>query len=440
MPRTRSTKPANSPTEDDTSNIDTSTPKALSPSVSTPPKVFVLPKNTSPDARIATLSHPVNSTPSRYLIDPDLGFHEFTRITAPKSTPRSWLLVSDPPSPDSLDTTTPSPEPLNPAFITQNPDLFIATPLDALFLVLPALAPKSSRQAEKQLFLSFDDHLDTLYASSPHLRTLVSRHEPLKTRLERRMAACSDTVSAGPETMYRLSLPKLLSLLVKKAERMCSSPFPSSLETRFIKPALEVPVLSIKREESSVSIVAETSSTQVSSSETTTTATQSTVTESQTTTMDSQSTTLTTPDDDNLQSLSTPPTIPPLLRLQTCLNYLLSSYIPTSLHTPLRSLLSSPPPSVSVPNFEPLTTHLAAIAKLKSEALILRSISDNISRKRGFEDDEEKIAEREEKKRKREEEEKKKKTETRGVKQLRKVDTSGMKKLSSFFTRAAKKA
>ena len=48
--------------------------------------------------------------------------------------------------------------------------------------------------------------------------------------------------------------------------------------------------------------------------------------------------------------------------------------------------------------------------------------------------DEEKIAEREEKKRKKEEEAIKKKNEGRGVKQLKKVDTSGMKKMSSFFT------
>lgn len=48
--------------------------------------------------------------------------------------------------------------------------------------------------------------------------------------------------------------------------------------------------------------------------------------------------------------------------------------------------------------------------------------------------DEEKIAEREEKKRKKEEEERRKKSESLGVKKLRKVDTSGMKKMSAFFS------
>ena len=97
-----------------------------------------------------------------------------------------------------------------------------------------------------------------------------------------------------------------------------------------------------------------------------------------------------------------------------------------TLRTPLLALLSA--------RFAPLEAHLSSIAALKSEALSLRSLSDNISRKRAVELDEEKIAEREEKKRKKEEEAIKKKNEGRGVKQLKKVDTSGMKKMSSFFT------
>ena len=96
----------------------------------------------------------------------------------------------------------------------------------------------------------------------------------------------------------------------------------------------------------------------------------------------------------------------------------------------MTSLLSTS----TTPNFAPLTEHLSAIAKLKSEAAALRSISDNISRKRQLEYDEDKIAEREEKKRKKEEEDKKKKSEGRGIKALKKVDTTGMKKMSAFFS------
>lgn len=56
-----------------------------------------------------------------------------------------------------------------------------------------------------------------------------------------------------------------------------------------------------------------------------------------------------------------------------------------------------------------------------------------------MEEDEERVAEREEKKRRKEEEEKKKKGEGRGIKALKKVDTSGMKKMSSFFVKVGKK-
>ena len=56
-----------------------------------------------------------------------------------------------------------------------------------------------------------------------------------------------------------------------------------------------------------------------------------------------------------------------------------------------------------------------------------------------MEEDDEVVAAREEKKRKKEEEERRKKNESRGVKELKKVDTSGMKKLSAFFAKVPAK-
>jgi hypothetical protein len=133
--------------------------------------------------------------------------------------------------------------------------------------------------------------------------------------------------------------------------------------------------------------------------------------------------------------------VPGLLRLRTALTYIFNAYVPRTLHTPLQTLLSSAQSTLALPSFTTLDTHLTALAKLKAEAVALRSISDNISRKRGYEEDEEKAAEREEKKRKKEEEDRRKKSENRSIKQLKKVDTSGMKKLSSFFSKVpAKKA
>ncbi|KAI4917767.1 hypothetical protein J4E85_009859 [Alternaria conjuncta] len=410
MARTRS-KPAKATPKESTPEA-TTTAKPLPASTSNPPKLFVLPKDTSKDARIVSLDNPANDTPSRYYFCPEKGFYEFTRIAAPKKDFKSWLITGEKSEDDTTEEADASR--IGNGYITKSADLFIATPIDVLFLILPALTPKSAKDT-KQHFLAFDDYLDTLSSASPHCKALLSQYPTLKTMIETRMRRICDTVDAGEESMYRLSHPKLLEVLVSKAERMVKKGLPPSMEERFIKTALEIPVMSIKREESTLSTVSTTDAASEQENDTTTT--------SQT----SVTTTITTPDDaPSKRTLTTPAEIPHLLRLRTSLTYLLSSYIPPSLRTPLLALLS--------PRFTPLDTHLSAISALKSEALSLRSISDNISRKRAIEEDEEKIAEREEKKRKKEDEERKKKSEGRGVKALKKVDTSGMKKMSSFFS------
>ncbi|KAJ4382391.1 hypothetical protein N0V86_002726 [Didymella sp. IMI 355093] len=345
-----------------------------------PPKLFVLPKDTSEDARIVTLDDPATSTPSRYYFCPSKGFYEFTRIAAPKKACRSWLITrQDAPNTqgatqegaeESKDAETEAETGLGSGFITKDASLFLATPIDLLFLILPALAPRSAKE-EKQHFLELDDYTDKLAASSHHWRTLLTHHPSLKSMLEKKMRTICDTVDAGDETMYRVSHTKLLAVLMAKAERMVKNGLPPSMEDKFVKTALEIPVMSIRREEST------------------------------------------------LQH-------PHLLRLHTALTYLSSTYLPRTLSSALTPL--------TTPTFTPLTTHLAALARLKNEAAALRSISDNMSRKRGFEIDEDKVAEREEKKRRKEEDALKKKNESLGVKKLRKVDTSGMKKMSAFFS------
>ncbi|KAF2024179.1 hypothetical protein EK21DRAFT_94314 [Setomelanomma holmii] len=394
-----------------------STVKPLPASTSNPPKLFVLPKDVSKDARIVTLDNPANDTPSRYYFCPNKRFYEFTRIAAPKKECRGWLITGE----NSKGAEQKEGDArIGSGYVNKSADLFVATPIDLLFLILPALAPKSAKDT-KQQFLAFDDYLDKLSASSRHWRALISQFPSIQAMIEKRMCAISDTVDAGDETMYRISNDKLLSVLLKKAERMVNTGLPPSLEDKFIKTALEIPIMNIKREDSSLS----TPSTQNDSQTSTST----------TTTSDSPDTTLTTPHEQSTKPLITPPTVPHLLRLRTALTYLSSSYLPATLRPLITTHLSSP-------TFTPLTTHLAAIATLKSEAAALRSISDNISRKRAIEEDDEKIAEREEKKRKKEEEERKKKSESLGARRLKKVDTSGMRKMSSFFTKVggAKKA
>lgn len=400
-----------------------STVKPLPTSTSNPPKLFVLPKDTSKDARIVTLENPATGTPSRYFFCPEKGFHEFTRIAAPKKECRSTLITGE-----TSEEEEQRDDRIGSGYITKSADLFVATPIDLLFLILPALAPKSAKDT-KQHFLALDDYLDKLSASSRHWRTLLSQNASLKPAIEKKVRAVCDTVDAGDETMYRLSHTKLHAVLLKKAQRMVAHGLPPSLEEKFVKTALEIPVMSIKREDSSLSGVSSTEDSQPST----------------TTSIESQDTAITTPDTSSHSTpkpdtaldttpkppLTTPPQIPPLLRLHTSLTYLTTSYLPS----PLIPLLTP----LSTPHFLPLTTHLSALATLRSEAAALRSISDNISRKRAVEEDDDRVYEREEKKRKKEEDEKKKKSEGRGIKQLKKVDTSGMKKMSAFFTKVGKK-
>ena len=92
------------------------------------------------------------------------------------------------------------------------------------------------------------------------------------------------------------------------------------------------------------------------------------------------------------------------------------------------SLLSTA--SASQVDFKPLEEYLAQLSKLRSDAVAARSQGD-YSRKRARDEEEDEA--RADKKRKLEEEKKKKASESHGVRQLKKVNTSGMKKLSSFF-------
>lgn len=439
MARTRSKPaPAAAPTDEQETTPESSTPitEQVPPSHANPPKLFLLPKDTCKDSRIVTLDGPASGAPSRFLFSPGKGFYEFTRIAAPKKDCRSWLVTSE----EDLDTkenkndssTDLDKVELGTGYVMQAAHMFIATPIDLVFLILPVLAPKYTKETE-QHFLELFDHLEALSAASPQWKALITLYPDLKTMIEKKLTAICDTVSIGGETLYRVSQEKLSAVLLKKAERMCKNGLPPSLENKFIKTALEVPIMNIKREESSLTVVSEKPESQTSTSAST----------------DSQSSTATPSTAEtsviheevvkeeitSVPALATPPEIPRLLRLRTALTYLTSSYLPPFLRTSVQTCLQSS----SIIDFTPLSTHLAVIAKLRSEAAALRSISDNISRKRGLEDDDEKMAEREEKKRKKEEEEKKKKAESRGSKQLKKVDTSGMKKMSSFFTKVPKK-
>ncbi|KAF1348858.1 ribonuclease H2, subunit B [Delphinella strobiligena] len=421
--------------------------KSLAPNCSNPPLLFILPDNPSPDARIVTLPSPATSSPARYYFCPEQGIYEFTKIAAPKKSPRSWLLAP-PRTEKDVNRTEENPEhgekddkdsAVKPAsdvtdvstgYVIQDADLFLATSLDPLFVLLPALIPNPDET--KQLYLTIEDHLDTLAENSKHLKHLI-RSDKLRRTFNQRANVVCDNVDMGDENMYRLSIDKLLAELLKKAEKMSASGLPASMEEHFVQDALKVPVMIVQREES----FSESQPDAEESSESQASAT--TITPSLHT-QDSSVSVLTEATSIFVTAESPAPSVPTeivtLLRLRTALQFIMSSYIPPALRSTLLTALSS---STSPINFKPLDAHLDKIASLKKEQHALRSLSDNISRKRSGANDEEVDFAREEKKRKKDEEDAKKKNTSRGVKQLAKVDTSGMKKLSSFFTKAPAK-
>ena len=428
--------------------------KYLESQVHDPLKLLILPEGASPSARICTLSHPRTSTPCRYYFCPEKGVYEFTRIAPPKSGRQSWLLgrqyrraddsTADPVGEaEEVPHTSPTvlskpqkgaPRPVSDGYIIKSPELLVATPIDPLFLILPALYAKSTAKSSssKGLFLSADDILESLEDTSKHFNE-VSSHDRIRQSMENRMSAVCDTVDAGDENMYRLNMEKLLVELVSKARAVVGSGLPASMETKFVSRALERPVMALKREASSLSETAKVSSED-------TPPTESAPAES----VDSQVSITTSVSTDSEVSVATDLTIPSrtdadrgssecleLLRLRVALSYMLSSYVLQPLVVLLEALLASDHSPI---NFKPLDEELAFIAKMRSEAP--RSLSD-FSRKRGVDDDEA-AAIRAEKKAKKEEEEKKKKVgETRGIRDLKKVDTTGMKKMSDFFGKAA---
>ncbi|KAL9136098.1 MAG: hypothetical protein Q9175_002687 [Cornicularia normoerica] len=422
------------------------------PQASCPPKVLVLPEHASPGACICVLAHPRTLTPSRYYFDPGKGLYEFTCVAAPKSTCRSWLigrqtrLVSqeDDARYGKAPTTTEKPEPelaeandrpISDGYTVKNAEMLIATPIDHLFLLLPSFIhePSAKSPTVKSLFFSADDLLEKLSEKSKHF-SHISGHDHVRLAMEQRMGAVCDTVYAGDEEMYHLSDEKLLGELVQKAKNMIAKGLPASMEERFIRKALETPVMVVGHDETSIpdatmsqnerptseSIVLEPVDSQTS-----------TASQESTASAPSTTTELTLPED-NTPAINASE-LYHLLRLRTALSYIISSYVPPAIARTLNTLISSGKSQV---DFTMLDERLANIARMRTEALASRSLGD-FSRKRNMYEDDAAAETRASKKRKKEEEEKKMKAgESRGIKDLKKVDTKGMKKMSDFFGKA----
>lgn len=427
--KTRGGKGSTKPAAEATEVSKTTAPKTqLSADSANPPQLFILPRDASKAARIVTLKNPRYQNDSRYLVCPEKGFYEFTRVSAPKTMPRSWLLssaISDDGDHEDAKKSTDSM-----GYVTKESNLLIATSIDPLFIILPALCPIPGKKAEdSKLFLSRDDYLDKLSSVSPQVEGFL-RVDRIKSLLQKRMAAVCDTVEAGDEIMFRLSEEALLRELLGKAQNMVKNGLPSSMEEKLVRKALESPImLSLAREGSSIqeeenALGAETPDTQRTVSTTTSFSDASTPA-----TSFSEDTVIAPSKPKSLPPISAPEGVAELLRLRTAFSYICSAYVSPHVAETLKKLLSAPSSKV---NFGPLDDHLAHLAKIRQDAAAARSLGD-FSRKRALEDDDEGEERRAEKRRREEEDKKKKANESRGVKALKKVNVTGMKKMSDFF-------
>ncbi|CAK7565452.1 MAG: hypothetical protein SEPTF4163_003369 [Sporothrix epigloea] len=480
---TRTAKSKAGAAADDTGSTTAAAPfktYTLEPENTNPPRLFVLPKKATADARIVTLPRPrYASKPTRYLVCPETGVYEFTHVTAPKAEPRSWLITEAASPTDLRPGVTTGAQKVSgkanySAQTTRNADLFVATAMDPLFLILPTLMVEPSQsagsespmrhsrarsgsppsKASKRMFLTADDHFDALSQDGgSHLAQLLRLQPAVRKLFTQRMAAACDTVTAGDETMYRLNEDKVLLALVGKAQRTSQSGgLPASVEEKFVVRALEAPVQS-RRSTAGVTALTTTMTTNVAASDTSpslSTVSSISSIESQATTTASfvsEASTLSTTstaatsiimiaDDDDATvqaAMQAPDEVVALQRLRVAFQFICSRYLPPALTATLMAKLAQ---SVcSGIDFAPLDAYLAKLVKLRQETALARSAALDYAggRKRGLEDDED---ERAEKKRKQQEDEKRKKAnQSRGVRDLKKVNVSGMKKLSAFFTK-----
>ncbi|KAF7182330.1 hypothetical protein CNMCM7691_001810 [Aspergillus felis] len=419
--RTRSTAPSEQP---DTEQKNLKVPTT----VQTPSKTFVLPSAASDDARFITLPNPRTGEPNRYFFCPKLGVYEFTVVGSTPQFPRSILFT---PKPNAKTSNGEGDRSQASGTISRVAELYIATPIDVMFFMIPLLAPATSTHT-KRLFQPLDDIIDSQDDLPSHLRHILY-NEDFHSVLQSRVEAVCDSVEAGDEKMFRFDEVKLLKELITKAERIVTQGLPASLEERFVRQALVTPLMSVKREEtviggtSSLEDDGEGESQDKQETQSTTTASISTPSGVSTPATELSA-------ESNLES-ATRDNMAHLLRISTVLSFIKESYISTQLCARLDELLATPETPV---DFKPLQDHLQHIAELRAQALATQSLGD-FSRKRGAEDDEAAESRAEKKRRKEEEEKKKKAGESRGVRDLKKVNTVGMKKMSDFFTKAAPK-
>lgn len=399
--------------------------RSMEPTVASPPTLSITPNNLSPEARIVTVPGRKATTVMRILLCPEQGFFEFANI-ASESSSRSWLLA-----PNRVDSKTDAPvgQPDDRGYVLRRPDLLVATPLDPLFILLPMML--ESQDNHNSYLSSMDYIFNEQLSGYGHLQQLLRQPAFARTlqNLGRRMATISTSISLGDndDDMYQLSIDKVARVLLAKSTRMAELGLPTSLEQRFVQQALEIPFMHIDQVTSTAAVDSALDQHEASIEES-----QSSL--SSETSIGSTETAATSvasmPDLTNMPSDQ----VVHLLRIRTAWNYMLRSYVSSSLQAKLETILQQQ----TTIDFMPLREREERVNGLRQKAQALRTLSDNISRKRMLDDDEE-SAKADEKRRKKEVDEQRKKSMSHGVKKLMKADTSGMKKMSSFFTKTPAK-
>lgn len=309
--------------------------------------------------------------------------------------------------------------------------LRLVTPIDLIYLLLPALCPKPKRTAEdgdrpKTLFLPFDDlvtkweEIDGSQAAL--LQNSLYVQESLKNALDR---VC-DAVDVGGDKAYRFSLTKFSTIVLDKATKLVDAGLPPTLEERAAKLVEKLA----------------NGSAEVESRCTDSPASTNTPGELSVSTSDSQESMVSAVFSEpgnavNSQANTTAieDTVEKLGRLRIALGFILANYVPAHISEMIITEIDRGKGGVG--SFEPLRAFVEG--KREYEKRMAAAVNTaNFSRKRGAGDDE-RAEERAEKKRKQEEEDKKKKEASVGVKALAKVNTAGMKKMTSFFQSKSKK-
>jgi len=384
-----------------------------------PPHIVLLPSALpSTDLKIITLPHPRTLVPTRYLVHPAQGLHEITKLTAPTSTPRSWLLTppSEPSSP---------PKWLGNGQILQDGSMYICTPMDPLFMLLPRLFPADAADAINR-FLPMEDLFEEIAKEEEGDWGLVVRSQVT----EKRLVAVCESVDVGDEKAYKPSREKLMKVLDGKCIRMAKGGLPTTMEEEFVQKPLTRPMAEIMADEAEqkkdAGSVKELEVRGIKKKE----------------------------DNDagrgggdgeaaagEAEALSTPPgsqaarprlaeasqEVTDLLRIRVASEFISNNYLSIYIAEVLSNRLQKSH------DFTPLDDYLSELAKSRREATAMRS--DDFTLKRNYEDEEGVVDRKRKRKEAEEAEKKKKKSVSRATKELQKADTRGMAKMTAYFGR-----